>query len=82
MTDVLSVQPASGGAGLCFTYAGTKKMEENIMSKRGLILLVLVAVVLVGYFVFKDQIIDFVRNIQVQINSSQSSLIDGLMSAQ
>lgn len=58
------------------------RMEENIMSKRGLILLVLVAVVLVGYFVFKDQIIDFVRNIQVQINSSQSSLIDGLMSAQ
>lgn len=58
------------------------RMEENIMSKRGLILLVLVAVVLVGYFVFKDQIIDFVRNIQVQINSSQSSLIDSLMSAQ
>lgn len=52
------------------------------MSKKGLILLVLVAVVLVGYFVFKDQIIDFVRNIQVQINSSQSSVIDGLMSAQ
>lgn len=58
------------------------RMEENIMSKRGFILLVLVAVVLVGYFVFKDQIIDFVRNIQVQINSSQSSLIDSLMSAQ
>lgn len=58
------------------------RMEENIMSKKGLILLVLVAVVLVGYFAFKDQIIDFVRNIQVQINSSQSSLIDGLMSAQ
>ena len=58
------------------------RMEENIMSKRGLILLVLVAVVLVGYFVFKDQIIDFVRDIQVQINSSQSSVIDGLMSAQ
>lgn len=58
------------------------RMEENIMSKRGLISLVLVAVVLVGYFVFKDQIIDFVRNIQVQINSSQSSLIDSLMSAQ
>lgn len=58
------------------------RMEENIMSKRGLILLVLVAVVLVGYFVFKDQIIDFVRNIQVQINSSQSSVIDSLMSAQ
>ena len=35
------------------------------MSKKGLILLVLVAVVLVGYFVFKDQIIDFVRNILV-----------------
>ncbi len=52
------------------------------MSKKGLILLVLVAVVLVGYFVFKDQIIDFVKNIQVQINSSQSSVIDGLMSAQ
>ena len=52
------------------------------MSKRGLISLVLVAVVLVGYFVFKDQIIDFVRDIQVQINSSQSSVIDGLMSAQ
>lgn len=58
------------------------RMEENIMSKRGFILLVLVAVVLVGYFVFKDQIIDFIRNIQVQINSSQSSLIDSLMSAQ
>ena len=58
------------------------RMEENIMSKRGFILLVLVAVVLVGYFVFKDQIIDFVRDIQVQINSSQSSVIDGLMSAQ
>lgn len=58
------------------------RMEESIMSKRGLILLVLVAVVLVGYFVFKDQIIDFVRNIQVQINSSQSSVIDSLMSAQ
>lgn len=58
------------------------RMEENIMSKRGFILLVLVAVVLVGYFVFKDQIIDFVRNIQVQINSSQSSLVDSLMSAQ
>lgn len=58
------------------------RMEENIMSKRGLISLVLVAVVLVGYFVFKDQIIDFVRDIQVQINSSQSSVIDGLMSAQ
>ena len=58
------------------------RMEENIMSKKGLILLVLVAVVLVGYFVFKDQIIDFVRNIQVQINSSQSSVIDSLMSAQ
>lgn len=58
------------------------RMEENIMSKKGLILLVLVAVVLIGYFVFKDQIIDFVRNIQVQINSSQSSVIDGLMSAQ
>lgn len=58
------------------------RMEENIMSKRGLILLVLVAVILVGYFVFKDQIIDFVRNIQVQINSSQSSVIDSLMSAQ
>lgn len=58
------------------------RMEENIMSKRGFILLVLVAVVLVGYFVFKDQIIDFVRNIQVQINSSQSSVIDSLMSAQ
>lgn len=58
------------------------RMEESIMSKKGLILLVLVAVVLVGYFVFKDQIIDFVRNIQVQINSSQSSVIDGLMSAQ
>lgn len=57
-------------------------MEESIMSKKGLILLVLVAVVLIGYFVFKDQIIDFVRNIQVQINSSQSSVIDGLMSAQ
>ena len=28
---MLSVQPAAGGAGLCFTYAGTKKMEENIM---------------------------------------------------
>lgn len=52
------------------------------MSKRGLISLVLVAVVLVGYFVFKDQIIDFVRDIQVKINSSQSSVIDGLMSAQ
>lgn len=58
------------------------RMEENIMSKKGLILLVLVAVVLVGYFIFKDQIIDFVRNIQVQINSSQSSVIDSLMSAQ
>lgn len=58
------------------------RMEENIMSKRGLISLVLVAVVLVGYFVFKDQIIDFVRDIQVQINSSLSSVIDGLMSAQ
>lgn len=58
------------------------RMEENIMSKKGLILLVLVAVVLIGYFVFKDQIIDFVRDIQVQINSSQSSVIDGLMSAQ
>ena len=58
------------------------RMEENIMSKRGLISLVLVAVVLVGYFVFKDQIIDFVRNIQAQINSSQSSVIDSLMSAQ
>lgn len=58
------------------------RMEENIMSKKGLILLVLVAVVLVGYFVFKDQIIDFVRNIQVQINSSQSSVIDSLMSGQ
>lgn len=58
------------------------RMEENIMSKRGFILLVLVAVVLVGYFVFKDQIIDFVRNIQAQINSSQSSVIDSLMSAQ
>lgn len=58
------------------------RMEENIMSKRGFILLVLVAVVLVGYFVFKDQIIDFVRDIQVQINSSQSSVIDSLMSAQ
>lgn len=52
------------------------------MSKKGLFLLVLVAVVLVGYFVFKDQIVAFVRNIQVQINSSQSSVIDGLMSAQ
>lgn len=58
------------------------RMEENIMSKRGFILLVLVVVVLVGYFVFKDQIIDFVRNIQAQINSSQSSVIDSLMSAQ
>lgn len=31
MTDVLSVQTAAGGAGLCFTYAGAKKMEENSM---------------------------------------------------
>lgn len=58
------------------------RMEENIMSKRGFILLVLVAVVLVGYFVFKDQIIDFVRDVQAQINSSQSSVIDSLMSGQ
>ena len=28
---MLSVQTAAGGAGLCFTYAGTPKMEENIM---------------------------------------------------
>ena len=28
---MLSVQTAAGGAGLCFTYAGAKKMEENSM---------------------------------------------------